>query len=52
MDFALAQLINDTGNPQSAIRGHSLKRDMYGTRPVDGRNVYRPPRCPSRSASP
>ncbi|WP_422931307.1 hypothetical protein [Singulisphaera sp. PoT] len=30
MDFALSQLIDDTGNPQSAIRGHSLKRDMYG----------------------
>ncbi|MHC5536736.1 hypothetical protein ACYOEI_00500 [Singulisphaera rosea] len=30
MDFALAQLIDDTTNPQSAIRGHSLKRDMYG----------------------
>jgi len=30
-DFALAQLINDTSNPQSVIRGHSLKRDMYGS---------------------
>ena len=30
MDFALAQLINDTNNPLSAIRGHSLLRDMYG----------------------
>jgi large repetitive protein len=30
MDFALSQLINDTSNPASAIRGHSLKRDMYG----------------------
>src|SRR4051794_38607766 len=30
MDFALAQLIGDTGMPTSAIRGHSLKRDMYG----------------------
>ncbi len=29
-DFALAQLINDTANPASVIRGHSLKRDMYG----------------------
>src|SRR5262245_28615279 len=35
MDFALAQLINDTDNPLSAIRGHSLKRDMYGS---DARN--------------
>ena len=30
MDFALGQLINDTSNPQSALRGHSLMRDMYG----------------------
>jgi hypothetical protein len=30
MDFALSQLIDDTANPLSAIRGHSLKRDMYG----------------------
>ncbi len=30
MDYALAQLINDTNNPLSAIRGHSLLRDMYG----------------------
>jgi len=30
MDFALSQLIDDTYNPVSAIRGHSLKRDMYG----------------------
>jgi hypothetical protein len=30
MDYALAQLIDDTTNPQSVLRGHSLKRDMYG----------------------
>src|SRR4051794_12429698 len=30
MDYALAQLIEDTADPQSALRGHSLKRDMYG----------------------
>src|SRR5262245_43926013 len=30
MDFALAQLINDTSDPRSVIRGHSLARDMYG----------------------
>ena len=30
MDYALAQLIDDSYNPQSVIRGHSLKRDMYG----------------------
>jgi hypothetical protein len=31
MDFALSQLIGDTGDIRSAIRGHSLARDMYGT---------------------
>jgi hypothetical protein len=35
MDFALDQLVNDTGNPLSAIRGHSLKRDMYGNDAVN-----------------
>src|SRR5437763_1346597 len=30
MDFALSQLIGDTGDVRSAIRGHSLARDMYG----------------------
>jgi large repetitive protein len=30
MWFALSQLIQDTSNPMSAIRGHSLLRDMYG----------------------
>ena len=30
MDYALAQLIGDTADPRSAIRGHSLARDMYG----------------------
>jgi hypothetical protein len=30
MDYALGQLINDTNNPLSALRGHSLLRDMYG----------------------
>ena len=30
MDYALAQLINDTNNPLSSLRGHSLLRDMYG----------------------
>ncbi|HEU5117663.1 MAG TPA: hypothetical protein VFT74_13630, partial [Isosphaeraceae bacterium] len=29
-DFALDQIINDTQNPKSAIRGHGLLRDMYG----------------------
>ena len=30
MDFALSQLIGDTSDVRSAIRGHSLARDMYG----------------------
>ncbi len=30
LDYALTQLINDTNNPKSALRGHSLLRDMYG----------------------
>ncbi len=30
MDYALSQLINDTNNPLSSLRGHSLLRDMYG----------------------
>ncbi len=30
MDFALSQLIQDTGDVRSVIRGHSLARDMYG----------------------
>jgi large repetitive protein len=31
LDYALSQLIEDTGNPSSVIRGHSFKRDMYGS---------------------
>ena len=30
LDFGLAQLITDTNDVRSAIRGHSLARDMYG----------------------
>jgi len=42
MDFALSQLICDTNDVRSAIRGHSLARDMYGN---DGRrNGYLPSR--------
>ncbi len=37
MDYALSQLINDTNNPLSAIRGHSLLRDMYGNDSMMGR---------------
>ncbi len=29
-DYSLNQLINDTNNPKSALRGHGLLRDMYG----------------------
>src|SRR4051812_42156938 len=43
MDFALDQLINDTHNPLSAIRGHSLLRDMYGNDAMfNGRLTGRP----------
>ncbi len=35
MDFALQQLIADTGDVRSALRGHSLARDMFGN---DARN--------------
>lgn len=35
MDFALSQLINGTHNPLSAIRGHDLKRDMFGNDAVN-----------------
>ena len=44
MDYALAQLINDTNNPLSAIRGHSLLRDMYGND-----SVFRGANPPSNS---
>src|SRR5271157_1599416 len=30
MDYALEQLIGDTSDIRSAIRGHSMARDMYG----------------------
>ena len=30
IDFGLAQLITDTNDIRSAIRGHSLARDMFG----------------------
>ena len=30
MEFALSQLIGDTDDYRSAIRGHSMARDMYG----------------------
>src|SRR5690606_33413085 len=37
MKFALSQLIYDTGNTSSALRGHSLLRDMYGGVEADPR---------------
>lgn len=30
LSYAMEQLINDTNNSLSSLRGHSLKRDMYG----------------------
>ncbi len=30
LNYAMEQLINDSNNRLSALRGHSLKRDMYG----------------------
>ena len=49
MDFALQQLITDTGDIRSAIRGHSLAGDMFGNdassngyltaNPVNGGNL-------------
>jgi len=43
MDYALSQLISDTPNRQSAIRGHSLARDMYGNdASSNGYIPYRP----------
>jgi hypothetical protein len=48
-DFALEQLVNDTDNPKSMIRGHSLLRDMYGH---DGQNNKYLPRLPDPSGAP
>src|SRR5262249_46072041 len=43
MFFALSQLIQDTSNPASAIRGHSFLRDMYGNdASLNGSLVARP----------
>src|SRR5262249_50900823 len=43
MFFALSQLVEDTSNPASAIRGHSLLRDMYGNDAFsNGRLTARP----------
>ena len=50
IDFALDQLINDTGNPASTLRGHSLKRDMYGNDAV--RQRLPQTASPSRSDQP
>src|SRR3954469_13772739 len=45
MDYALAQLINDTNIPVSGLRGHSLLRDMYGND-----SVYRGSNPPANAA--
>ncbi len=51
MDYALSQLINDTNNPLSAIRGHSLLRDMYGNDSVMGRRFDAPGATGSASST-
>ena len=35
LSYFLSQLIYDTDNPLSAMRGHSLARNMYGLNPAD-----------------
>src|SRR5271166_3022606 len=48
MDYALAQLISDTADHRSAIRGHSLARDMYGNDAANnGYLTSRPDGAPS-----
>ena len=44
MDYALSQLICDTPDIRSSIRGHSLARDMYG----NDAQLQRLPRLPPR----
>jgi hypothetical protein len=47
IDFGIEQLINDTDNPASALRGHSLKRDMYGNdATTNGTLQVMPPQLP------
>ena len=50
MDYALSQLISDTADIRSSIRGHSLARDMYGNDAQLQRLPHLPPRrrtpCP------
>ena len=50
MDFALAQLITDTNDIRSAIRGHSLARDMYGNDADRQRSSRRQPGSPADCA--
>ena len=51
MDFALQQLIADTGDVRSALRGHSLARDMYGNDAANnGYLTSRPDGVPSPRA--
>ena len=48
MDYALAQLISDTADIRSAIRGHSLARDMYGNDAITQRLPHlRAPTAPT-----
>ncbi len=51
MNFALAQLIDDTANPLSAIRGHSLRRDMYGNDAANNGYLTAIPRAADQSSS-
>ena len=52
MDFALQQLIADTGDVRSALRGHSLARDMYGNDASEQRLPRFPPGRPSSPRAP
>ncbi len=60
IDFGLSQLITDTNDIRSVIRGHSLARDMYGNdatgnallgvQPHDGAGVFDRERHAAESA--
>ena len=49
MDYALSQLICDTPDIRSSIRGHSLARDMYGN---DAATTATSPPAPAERAPP
>ena len=40
LDRAVMQILRDTDNPQSAIRYHSLLRDLYGTDGFEGVSLF------------